>query len=173
MATVDDIKRWAGQALREVGFRGRRTRFHRQGPDLQWLVDLDRPPYGDRIEVEIGLELQTDTRPTSAIYCGSVLYLDQLPFSDTTAIWRTFDARSDLPDDRRQEEIVAAIHALGEYIDAHNTVGDIRAAYDRGDFRRSAVGIRTMEALGLEIPETPVVKEKPKIVYVNLTKPAG
>lgn len=134
MTNATDIKSWAAAALRECGLSGRGSVWRLRRPEVQWVVHLDQLPFGERLGVDIGLDLQTESTPRRPTDCGILLHLENLPFARDLWVARALDIDSDLDEDQRRTDIVDAVHALGEYVVARGTYEDVRHSFLRGEF---------------------------------------
>ncbi len=148
MIDARDIETWAGAALQECGFSGRGSVWRFRRPEVQWVVRVDRLPFGARFGVDVGLELGAKAAPRRPTDCGIVLYLENLPFAKELWVARTFDLDSDIDDGQRRMEVMESLRALGDYVAARSTFDEVRNSFRRGEFRSGFVRKDVRELLG-------------------------
>ncbi len=127
-------KTWISDGLKAAGLRGRGSVWRMKGEEVQWVVHIDDLPFGHRLGVDIGLDLQpvtTSQRPTD---CPVLLHLENLPLAQELEIVASLDLESGFAPDRRREELERAAGALAAYLAEHLTLNAVRAAYRSGDF---------------------------------------
>lgn len=133
MTLTAATKSWISEGLKAAGFRGRGSVWRMKGPEVQWVVHIDELPYGNRLGVDIGLDLQSATtrhRPTD---CPVLLHLENLPVASDFAVVESLDLDSGLGPDQRRQELENATRALASYLTGHLTLRAVRAAYHAGD----------------------------------------
>ena len=126
MTSTADVKGWAAAIFREFGLRGRSSLWRHAGREVQWIVHIDRLPFGERVGVDIGLDLQTGSRPRRPTDCGILLHLENMPFVTDTWITRALDLDSRLDEQQRHHDIVEALRALCKYIAVRGTLDEVR-----------------------------------------------
>jgi len=139
MIDIATLKAWLGDSLKAAGLRGRGAVWRMEGVDVQYVVHIDRPPYGKRLAVEIGLDLQSAVQRPRATDCQIVLYLEFLPFARRSEVAEALDLDSNLAPEQRRRELDDAVAGLGRYLADHVTLAAVRAAYRAGDFRAGFV----------------------------------
>ncbi len=135
MTTIDSVRQFVANSLEASGLRGRGAVWRLKGPEVQWIIHLDQLPYGDRLGVDIGLDLQVETAPRRPTDCPVLLHLENMPFAADLAIEMALDLNSGMEPDRRRKELTAAGQAVGTYLAAHVTIDQVKDAFRAGDFR--------------------------------------
>lgn len=121
-------------SLHDSGFTGRGAIWRRRGKDVQWVVHIDRLPYGSRLAVDIGLDLQLDSTPRRPTDCPILLHIENLKLSTSLNILEALDLDSGLADSDRAHELTALAEALASYISDRLTFDSVRDSYRVGDF---------------------------------------
>lgn len=101
---------------------------------MQWVVQIDELPYGRRLGVDIGLDLQSAATSGLPTHCPVLLHLENLPIADRFEVVMALDISSGMDADRRRAELERVARALADYMAQHINLGDVRAAYHSGDF---------------------------------------
>jgi hypothetical protein len=127
-------KTWISATLRTAGLQGRGSIWRMKGQEVQWVVHIDELPYGNRLGVDIGLDLQSATTPQRPTNCPVLLHLENLPAAKDFPVVESLDLDSGLAPDRRRQELEEATQALAGYLADHLTLSAVRAAYRAGDF---------------------------------------
>jgi hypothetical protein len=139
MTELASAKTWISGSLKAAGLRGRGSVWRLTGPDVQWVVHIDELPYGNRLGVDIGLDLQLATTPRLPTDCPVLLHLENVPVSDDFMVVTALDLDSGLAPDRRRQELESATGALADYLANHLTLTAVRDAYRAGDFRAAFI----------------------------------
>lgn len=139
MIDTATVKTWISDNLKAAGLRGRGSVWRMKGPDVQWIVHIDELPYGPRLGVDIGLELQANTTPARPTDCPVLLHLENVPLAEKYQVVASLDLASDLAPDRRHQELESVIRELADYLAGHLTLGSVRAAYRAGDFKAAFI----------------------------------
>ncbi len=135
MTEISEARSILRDALKRAGLSGRGSVWRFPSKDVQWVVGIDRPPYGKRLGVEIGLDLQTEVVRPRANDCAVIVYLEQIPGIDYVDVMRAMDMDSTLEDEKRVEYLETAIRLLGDYLAERRTFAAVREAYHAGEFR--------------------------------------
>jgi hypothetical protein len=133
MTETATVKSWISDSLKAAGLRGRGSVWRMKGPEVQWVVHIDELPYGNRLGVDIGLDLQVATTPQRPTDCPVVLHLENVPLAEDYAVVASLDLDSGLAPDRRRQELESVARRLAEYLAEHLTLSAVRAAYRAGD----------------------------------------
>lgn len=133
------IRKWIAATAEASGLTGRASVWRLVGPEVQWVMRIDRPPYGQRLAIDVGLDLQTDTEPKEPQDCPIMIGLENLAVADEFWLNRALDLSSNLSDDERRRDIEGAVRALANYMSERTTLESVRAAYARGEFRAGFV----------------------------------
>ena len=139
MTETTTAKTWISDSLKVAGLRGRGSVWRMKGPEVQWIVHIDELPYGNRLGVDIGLDLQSATtlkRPTDS---AVLLHLENVPFARDFEVVASLDLESGLAPNRRRRELEGVATALAEYLAEHLTLDAVRAAYLAGDLRSAFI----------------------------------
>ncbi len=134
MTDMTTARTQIADALRDSGLQGRGWVWRLEGPEVQWVVHIDQLPYGNRLAVDIGLDLQTESTPRRPTDCPILLHLENLPVARDLAVSRALDLDSHLSENQRARELEAAARMLGEYLSKRVTLASVRDAYRSGDF---------------------------------------
>jgi len=134
MTEVTTAKAWISDRLKAAGLRGRGSVWRMKGQEVQWVIHIDDLPYGHRLGVDIGLDLQSATTPQRPTDCSVLLHLENLPFAQELQVVASLDLDSGFASDRRRQELDRAIGALADYLGEHLTLSAVRSAYRSGDF---------------------------------------
>lgn len=134
MTELGEVKIWISQNLQAAGLRGRGAVWRLKSPEVQWVVHIDDLPYGNRLGVDIGLDLQSITTPRRPTDCPVLLHLENLPITREVKVVESLDLDSGLASDQRRQELERGVDALADYIREHLTLRAVRAAYRDGDF---------------------------------------
>lgn len=134
MMDLEVVRDVIARSLRAAGFAGRGDVWRLRGSEVQWVVRIDHPPYGHRLGVDIGLDLQTDSTPVGPTSCPILMHLENLIEADRSAVIEALDLASPLNDSRRIGKLEAAVHALSEYLGQRLTFASVRQAYGAGEF---------------------------------------
>jgi hypothetical protein len=133
MTQTATAKSWITESLKAAGFRGRGSIWRLKGPEVQWVVQVDELPYGNRLGVDIGLEMQSGTTPRRPTDCPVLLHLENIPVAKDFAVVESLDLDSGLDPDQRHHELENAARALARFLAGHLTLRAVRAAYRAGD----------------------------------------
>lgn len=133
MTEISTVKGWIADSLKAAGFRGRGTVWRLKGPEVQWVVHIDELPYGNRLGVDIGLDLQLATTPRRPTDCPILLHLENVPLSEGYALVEALDLDSGLAPDLRRHELEHIARRVADYLAEHLTLSAVRAAYRAGD----------------------------------------
>ncbi len=133
MIETTTVKTWISDSLKEAGLRGRGSIWRLKGPEVQWVVHIDELPYGNRLGVDIGLDLQVATTPQRPTDCPILLHLENAPLTEAYEVVPSLDLDSGLDPDRRRHELESAVRELADYLAGHLTMSAVRAAYRGGD----------------------------------------
>lgn len=128
---VDELKR--------AGLSGRGSTWRLIGEGVQWVVSIERLPFGSRLGVDVGLDLQTETKPSRANDCAIVIPFEGLPIVEYSDAMRAFDLESTLDWETRLRYLEQEISALGEYLAERSTFEAVRAAYRADEFEHGFV----------------------------------
>lgn len=139
MTSAADVKNWAAAVFQGCGLRGRGSIWRLRGSEVQWVIHIDQLPFGERLGVDVGLDLQTDSTPRRPTDCGILLHLENLPFATDLWVARAMDLGSDLDEEHCRQDVDNALRALGEYIAARGTLDEVRSSYRKGDFRSGLI----------------------------------
>lgn len=134
MTTTAVAKTWISGSLKAAGLRGRGSVWRLKSPEVQWVVHIDELPYGNRLGVDIGLDLQSATTPQRPTNCPILVHLENLPPAKDLSVVAALDLDSGLAPDLRREELEEATRALAGYLAGHLTLKAVRVAYSAGDF---------------------------------------
>lgn len=126
-------KSWLSESLKVGGFGGRGAVWRMKGSEVQWVVHIDELPYGNRLGVDIGLELQPATTPHRPTDCPILLHLENVPVARDSAVVEALDLDSGLAPDQRRQELEDVTRALATYLTGHLTLSAVRGAYRAGD----------------------------------------
>ncbi len=139
MTPVHETRRLVAGLLREMGFKGRGALWRLAGPEVGWIIRIDRPPYGTRLALEIGADTQLDNVDRVPTDCSLVLYLDNLALVKHLAVVEALDFDSRMDTEVRRSVIVEAVQALGGYLAEHLTFARLQDAYRAGDFQSAFI----------------------------------
>lgn len=153
MTDPTTAKAWISDGLKAAGLHGRGSVWRMKGQEVQWVVHVDDLPYGHRLGVDIGLDLQTVTTPQRPTDCSVLLHLENLPLAQELELVASLDMDSGFASDRRSQELDRAAGALADYLGEHLTLSAVRFAYRSGDF--AAAFIRKDARAILEAGEAP------------------
>jgi hypothetical protein len=134
MTQIAAPKTWISAALKAAGLQGRGSVWRMKGQEVQWVVHIDELPYGNRLGVDIGLDLQSSTTTQRPTNCPILLHLENLPAAKNLSVVESLDMDSGLTRDQRRLQLEEATQALAGYLADHLTLSAIRAAYRAGDF---------------------------------------
>lgn len=134
MTDATTTRAWIADALKRSGLRGRGDVWRLQGSEVQWVVHIDQLPYGNRLGVDIGLDLQTHSTPRRPTDCPILLHFENLPVARDFAVSMALDLDSGLDSDQRRRELEGVTRALGDYLAERLTLVAVREAYRSGDF---------------------------------------
>jgi hypothetical protein len=109
--------------------------WRRVGTGVQWLVEIESLPFGHRLGVSIGLDLQTGTTPTRPNFCPIYLDLETMHLADDVWVTRALDMDARLTDDERRHDLESAARSLSAFIGQRLSLDSVRAAYRDGDFK--------------------------------------
>lgn len=129
------VKAWIADSLRAGGLRGRGRVWRLKGQEVQWVVRIDEPPRHNHLAVDVGLDLQSVTTPSSPNYCPIYLALEHMPFAGDSAIVEAMDFDSRVLPKWRKREIEDVTGALTSYMAERMTLSAVRAAYRNGEFK--------------------------------------
>ena len=121
--------------------------WRRRGSDVQWVVHIDQLPYGHRLGIDIGLDLQTESTPARPTDCAILLHVENLGIVDQSLILQALDLDSSIPDADRREALEGAASALGEYIAARLGLDAVRDAYRYQEFNSGFIRKDARESL--------------------------
>lgn len=139
MTEITIVKTWISDSLKASGFRGRGSVWRMKGLDLQWVVHIDELPYGNRLGVDIGLDLQVATTPQRPTDCPVLLHLENVPLAEGYEVVAALDLDSGLVPDRRRQELESVVRELADYLAEHLTISSVRAAYRTGDLEAAFI----------------------------------
>jgi hypothetical protein len=128
MTETTTAKTWISNSLKAAGLRGRGSVWRMRGPEVQWVVHIDELPSGNRLGVDIGLDLQSATTPQGPTDCPVLLHLENVPFAKDFAVVASLDLDTELAPDRRRQELESVTAALAAYLAEHLTLSAVRAA---------------------------------------------
>lgn len=143
-----------GVALRASGFAGRGAIWRLSGPDVQWTVHIDRLPYGQRLGIDIGLDLDADPAPKRPTDCPILLHLENLKPFDKGRVVEALDLSSSLDDERRAAVLEESMVTLGRYLAERLTLEAIRASFRAGEFESGFVHKDARAALENDVGPT-------------------
>lgn len=135
MISIEVTRRLIAETLEDSGLQGRGSVWRLVGPELQWIVEIDRPPNGMALAVDIGGDLRRDPTIRHATDCPLMLNLETMPFVRDMPILEALHLESRMDPEFRREVIVVAVRALGDYLRDHLTFARIGDAYRAGDLR--------------------------------------
>ena len=144
---------WIAEGLEAAGLRGRGSVWRMSGPAVEWVVHIDHVPHGNRLAVDIGLDLQSAAPPRRPTDCPVLLHLENVPVAKEFAVVESLDLDSGLTADRRRHELQSTTRALADYLTEHLTLSAARAAYRAGDF--ASAFVRKDARTILEADESP------------------
>lgn len=147
MSDVQTVRGWVAEAFRSSEMRGRDAKWRLAGVGIQWVVEIDSLPYGRRLGVEIGLDLQDAAPRKKATECPILLHLPNLPSVRELPVMKAFDLGSDLDEGRREQIVRSAAGALCDFVVSHQTIEEVREAYREGAFDSAAIHWATRETL--------------------------
>lgn len=139
MTLTVTAKSWISESLKAAGLRGRGSVWRTKGPEIQWVIHIDELPYGNRLGVDVGLELEVATTPQRPTDCPVLLHLENFPFAKDFAVVASLDLDSGLTPDQRRQELEGVTRVLASYLAEHLTLSAVRAAYRAGDFRSAFI----------------------------------
>jgi hypothetical protein len=134
MINTKTARTWIGDELTSAGLRRHGAVWRLQGADVQWVVHIDRLPFGHRLGVDIGLDLRADSAAGRPTDCPILLHLENVSAIQDVPVVAALDLDSGLDDDERRRELGAAVRAVAFYLREHLTLSSVREAYVRGDF---------------------------------------
>jgi hypothetical protein len=134
MTDTVTARTWIADVLRDSGLQGRGSVWRLKGSDVQWIVHIDQLPYGNRLGVDVGLDLQTQSTPRLPTDCPILLHLENLPVARDFSVSMALDLDSVLDADQRRQQLVGAVRALGAYASERLSIAAVREAYGSGDF---------------------------------------
>lgn len=134
MTATTTVKTWISDGLKAAGLRGRGSVWRLKGPEVQWVVHIDELPYGNRLGVDIGLDLQVATTPRWPTDCPVLLHLENAPPVMDNDVVASLDLDSGIAPDQRRQQLEGTIRELANYLAEHVTMSSVRAAYRNGDF---------------------------------------
>jgi hypothetical protein len=147
MMTIEATRDVIGASLRRTGLAGRGSVWRRRGSDVQWVVHIDQLPYGHRLGIDIGLDLQTESTPARPTDCAILLHVENLGIVDQSLILQALDLDSSIADADRRETLEGAASALGEYIAARLGLDAVRDAYRYQEFNSGFIRKDARESL--------------------------
>lgn len=131
-----------GAAFKQSGLYGRGSVWRMNGPDVQCVIQIDRPPNRNRVGVDIGLDLQVETTPRRPTDCSILLHLENLSFAfedlsftDDLPLRMALDLDSGMQAEDRSQELSKAAKALAAYLHQHVNFTQVADAYRSGHFR--------------------------------------
>lgn len=134
MTTKSAAKTWISEGLKAAGLRGRGSTWRMKGQEVQWVVQIDELPYGNRLGVDIGLDLQSTSTPQRPTNCPVLFHLENLPAAKDLGVVEALDLDSGLAPDRRRHELEELTRILAGYLAEHLVLTAVRAAYRAADF---------------------------------------
>lgn len=139
MTETTTVKAWISANLKAGGLRGRGSVWRLKGQEVQWVVHIDELPYGNRLGVDIGLDLQVGTSPQRPTDCPVLLHLENSPPAGGVEVVAALDLDSGLAPDQRRQALETAARDLAAYLAEHLTISSVRAAYRAGDFQAAFI----------------------------------
>jgi hypothetical protein len=145
-----------GETLKARGLRGRGSLWRYLGPDVQWIIHIDELPYGQRLGIDVGLDLQAVEMRRMPTECPILLHLENMPLAADLDVFASLDLDSNLTADARIGNLTAALDALIDYVSRHQTLEQVREAYRAGDFRSAFIHKDTRASLEQRADRTDV-----------------
>lgn len=139
MTTFFEARQYFEDSLRRGGFRGRGATWRLQGDGVAWVVHVERPPKGNRIAIEIGLNLWAEPEYLRANDCPMILYPEVMPLLDVYSFRMASDLESGMESDARHQALVGAGDKLVAYLKDHLTREAVLASYRAGEFRSAFI----------------------------------
>lgn len=139
MTETTTVKSWISDTLKGAGFRGRGSVWRMKGQEVQWVVHIDELPYGNRLRVDIGLDLQVGTTPPRPTDCPVLLHLENAPPAESYEVVAALDLDSGLVQDQRRQELETVVRDLAAYLAELLTMSSVRAAYRAGDLNAAFI----------------------------------
>lgn len=144
---------WISDRLNAGGMSGRGSVWRARGEDVQWVVHIDELPFGNRLGIDIGLDLQPAPAPRRPTDCPVLLHLENMPFAQEVEVVASLDLDSGLSADSRHRQLEKAADELACYLTGHLTMSAVRHAYSSGQF--AAAFIRKDARTALEAGVAP------------------
>lgn len=120
------------------GLAGRGNFWRVSGAETQWVIHLDRNPYGHGFGLELGLNLSTTKKNPPLKDCEVVLYAEHLPLGVGIEPHRVLDLE-ERHGPTSAEDVQSLAQAVAEYVLAAMTLKALRERYRKGEFRSSFV----------------------------------
>jgi hypothetical protein len=140
MTDIREVSAILGETFRSVSMAGRGRVWRAEFPEVSWLIELDKLPYGHRLALDLGLHLAAvdvgSSRPARATDCSVLMHLENLPMApdlEKSTIIRAFDLDSDIDDNERRAVLEQIGRAVAAYVIGHSTLGSVREALVAGD----------------------------------------
>lgn len=133
-----EMREALAEGFAAYGLIGRGNFWRLAGSEANWVIHLDRQPYGNRFGLELGLNLSGSKKRLAMKDCEVVLYDHLLPLGSGIEPYRILDL------DERQgptsaDDVRALAGAVAQYILAATTLATVRDKYEKGEFRSSFV----------------------------------
>lgn len=127
-----------GEALSEAGTREAKRVWRFDVGPIQWLVQVERPPYGERVGIDVGVDL-FGRAPDGPNKCPIIWAVQRMSLRLDVDIPTTLDLRIAMDPAERQQALAAMVAALIDYIHAHKSIESIRVAYRDGDLKAAFI----------------------------------
>ena len=138
MLSETEMREALARGFAAFGLAGRGNFWRVSGTETNWVIHLDRNPYGHGFGLELGLNLSPTKKNPALKDCEVVLYAENLPLGVGIEPHRVLDL------EERQgptsiAEVQALAEAVAEYVLAATTMKAVREKYQKGEFRSSFV----------------------------------
>ena len=133
-----EMRESLAEGFAAYGLTGRGNFWRLSGAETNWVIHLDRQPYGNSFGLELGLNLSGGKKRLPLKDCEVILYADKLPLGKDMEPYRVLEL-----DEQRggtsADEVKALARAVAENVLAATTLTAVREKYQRGEFRSSFV----------------------------------
>jgi len=147
--TRDDVLQVLREALASHAMTNRGSVWQHSGPEVHWVLHLDRLPHGNRLAIDVGAALidGTGRLPARATDCPLVMHAENMALGDAPAVMPVVDLDSSLADEDRRVDLERIARALGVYVADRGTLDALRRAYRAGELRSAFIDKAVREVL--------------------------
>ena len=159
MLTATEVRDILTTAFSTIPLRkGRGLSWHGDFGELNWILQLDKPPQSLRYGLILGLDL-VEARgdrpaPSKVNDCPLIIYLEThrgTPALSRKLIDSTLDLGSGLGDDERRGNLEVIGQEVAEYLNARLTVSSIADALEAGELAAAAIMPRASAVLAAKV----------------------